>query len=325
MSEQAAATVENRLMYMPISLFATVMGLAGLTIATTKMEQMLGLGDAMSSVLLVLSILVYLGVFIAYGIKLLKFPQAVVHEFNHPIRLSFFPASSIGLILLATASLPHTPTLAFWLWSVGIAVQLVFTLIILSTWMHHERFQVQHSNPAWFIPIVGNILVPIAGVELGYMEVSWFFYSIGLVMWLPLLAVLLNRFFFHPMLPSKLLPTLFILIAPPAVGFISWLKLHHGLLDDTGRILYYFALFTTLLMATQYKHFMKVSFALPWWAYSFPVAAITIATMIMQEKVGGIFFEIMSLVFYGLLVILLFTLVYKTLYAMKHKHICVPE
>ncbi len=191
--------------------------------------------------------------------------------------------------------------------------------------MHHDRFQIQHSNPAWFIPIAGNILVPIAGAELGFLEVSWFFYSIGLLMWLPLLAVLLNRFFFHPMMPSKLLPTLFILIAPPAVGFISWMKLHHSALDDVGRILYYFALFITLLLISQYKFFIKVEFALPWWAYSFPVAAISIASFIMNEQIGGTFFNALSLILYIALVMLMLTLIFKTIQAMLSGKICLPE
>jgi tellurite resistance protein len=310
---------------MPISLFATVMGLAGLTIATQKAEHIWQLDASISSLMLMMSTGVYLLVLFFYGLKCLRYPEAVIHEFNHPIRLSFFPASSIGMILLSIAFLPVSTDISITLWTLGSAIQLIFTLVILSTWMHHEKFQIGHSNPAWFIPIVGNILVPVAGVELGYIEVSWFYFSIGILMWLPLLAVLMNRFFFHPMMPSKLLPTLFILIAPPAVGFISWMKLHHGIMDDMARLLYYFALFTTLLMVAQFKYFKSLQFALPWWAYSFPVAAITIATMIMQEKIGGIFFDIAVPVFYAALVFLLTVLIINTLRAMLQKKICVPE
>lgn len=315
----------SRLEHMPISLFATVMGLAGLTIATQKAGTLLGFGEQPAMALTAVTSLVYLLVFLAYTSKWLKYPEAVKHEFAHPIRLSFFPASSIGMILLSIVYLPYQVDLAFYLWAIGSAVQLLFTLVILSNWIHHDRFQIQHSNPAWFIPIVGNILVPVAGAELGYLEVSWFFYSIGLMMWLPLLAVLLNRFFFHPMMPGKLLPTLFILIAPPAVGFISWMKLHHGVTDDVARILYYFALFTTLLLASQYKFFIKVEFALPWWAYSFPVAAISIASFIMNEHIGGAFFYNLSIVLYISLVLLMITLIVKTIKAMLNGKICIPE
>lgn len=315
----------KRLEHMPISLFATVMGLAGLTIATQKAETLLGFGEQPAMALTAVTSLVYLLVLLAYTSKWLKYPEAVKHEFAHPIRLSFFPASSIGMILLSIVYLPYQLDLAFYLWAIGSTVQLLFTLVVLSNWIHHDRFQIQHSNPAWFIPIVGNVLVPIAGAELGYLEVSWFFYSIGLMMWLPLLAVLLNRFFFHPMMPGKLLPTLFILIAPPAVGFISWMKLHHGVTDDVARILYYFALFTTLLLASQYKFFIKVEFALPWWAYSFPIAAITIASFIMNEHIGGVFFYCLSIVLYISLLLLMIMLIVKTVKAMLNGKICVPE
>jgi len=32
-------------------------------------------------------------------------------------------------------------------------------LVILSFWIHHQGFEIQHSNPAWFIPMVGNVLI----------------------------------------------------------------------------------------------------------------------------------------------------------------------
>lgn len=315
----------NRLEHLPISLFATVMGLAGLTIATQKAEQVWGLSQIASQGLLVVTLSVYTLLFFAYLVKWIKYPLAVKAEFNHPIRMSFFPASSIGLILLSIALVHNNAQIAFWLWAIGAVAQMIFTLIILSHWIHHDNVQIQHSTPAWFIPIVGNILVPLAGIELGYSEISWFYFSVGIIMWLPLQAILLNRFFFHPMLPTKLLPTLFILIAPPAVGFLSWLKLQNGVLDSEARLLYYFSLFITLLMMTQWKHFSKVSFALPWWAYSFPIAAITIATFTMQQQIGGIFFETLAIALYVSLVALMSLLIYKTIQAIYLHKICVPE
>ncbi len=318
-------TSHSRLEHFPVSFFAIVMGLAGLTLTVERAQHIWDWPSLAGEILFGLSALTYLAIAATYMLKLARHPGAVIAEFNHPIRLSFFPAMSIGLILLGTAALENHPALALALWSVGSAAQLLFTLIILSTWIHHERFQIQHSNPAWFIPIVGNILVPVAGVQLGFPEVSWFFFSIGLVFWIVLLSILMNRFFFHPMMPGKLLPTLFILIAPPAVGFVAWVKLHHGVVDDAARILYYTALFTTLLLFFQIKHFAKVQFALPWWAYSFPMAAITLASSVMLEKVGGAFFASLTPILYTLLFVLLAVLVINTIRAMLRKEICLPE
>jgi len=319
------AAAQGRLEHMPVSMFSIVMGLAGTTIALEKAEHLWAWSVSPSAVMLALTALVFVAISAAYSAKFVLHRKHVVAEFNHPIRLSFFPAMSIGMLLLAIAAMGHYPGVSLVLWAVGATVQLLFTLAILSNWMHHEKFQVQHSNPAWFIPIVGNILVPIAGVPLGFQEVSWFYFSVGLMMWTPLLAVLFNRFFFHPMVPSKLLPTLFILIAPPAVGFISWVKLHNGVVDDVARIFYYFGLFITLLLLAQAKYFMKVSFALPWWAYTFPVAALTIATSVMLEKVGGSFFAMLFPLLLSALVVLVSVICVRTVIAMMRGQICVPE
>jgi tellurite resistance protein len=325
MNTPAAVAPPGRLEHMPVSLFAVVMGLAGTTIALEKAEHLWSWQLAPSSILLWLSAVVYALISLAYLSKWVRHRQQVIEEFRHPVRMSFFPAMSIGMLLLAVAFLGHQTGVSMVLWVVGSGVQLAFTLAILSTWMHHDKFQVQHSNPAWFIPIVGNILVPIAGVPLGFREVSWFYFSVGLMMWIPLLAVLLNRFFFHPMMPAKLMPTLFILIAPPAVGFIAWVKLHHGVVDDAARIFYYFALFTTLLLFSQIRHFVKLAFALPWWAYSFPMAAMTIATMVMLEKVGGGLFAVLAPVLLGMLLLLVLMLSVRTIGAMLRGQIFLPE
>ncbi|MDR3370976.1 SLAC1 anion channel family protein [Rhodoferax sp.] len=324
-SAAAPAAPNGRLEHMPVSMFSIVMGLAGTTIALEKAEHRWAWSVSPSSVLLAVTAAVFVLISLAHLSKFILHHEQVVAEFNNPIRLSFFPTMSIGMLLLAIAALGHFSDISLYLWTTGATVQLLFTLAILSNWMHHEKFQVQHSNPAWFIPIVGNILVPIAGVPLGYQEISWFYFSVGLMMWTPLLAVLFNRFFFHPMIPDKLLPTLFILIAPPAVGFISWVKLHGGVVDDMARILYYFGLFIMLLLLAQAKYFVKVSFALPWWAYTFPVAALTIATSVMAEKVGGGFFATLFPVLLTALVLLVSVISVRTIIAVMRGQICVPE
>ncbi len=322
----ASSPPQAWLAHFPISFFAIVMGLAGFTIAIEKAETLWAVPPVASPILFVLSATIYGVIAVIYAVKWGVFPEQVLHELRHPVRLSFFPTLSISLILLAVAGFPLLPpSIVLGLWAVGSSIQLFLTLFILSTWMHQPHFETHHSNPAWFIPIVGNILVPIAGVPLGFVEIAWFFFSIGLVFWIVLLTLMMNRFFFHPPIVPKLLPTLFILIAPPAVGFLSWMRLHGGQLDDFGRILYYMGLFTTLLLVFQSARFAQVPFALPWWAYSFPTAAITIASLTMFEAVGGLFFLGLSLLLLVLLTLLIVVLILHTVNALLRHRIFHPE
>ncbi len=179
-------------------------------------------------------------------------------------------------------------------------LHLAFTLYVVNVWMHHEHFKIQHMNPAWFIPAVGNVLVPVAGVPLGYVDVSWFFFSVGMLFWVMLMTIIFYRVLFHDPIDERLLPTLFILIAPPAVGFIAYSRLVPEL-DPFARVLYYGGLFLTLLLFTQAGRFLRLRFFLSWWAYSFPLAAISIASLVMFERSGTDLYRYLGL---GLLTLL---------------------
>lgn len=311
--------------HLPVSLFASVMGIAGLAIATQKLETVYSLSTWSSSVILGVSAIVWVGLFLAYAVKILKFPNAVVSELNHPIRLSFFPTISIGVLLVSIGSMQLFPMAAELLWWIGASSQLLFTLLILDRWIHHEHFRTEHNSPAWFIPIVGNILVPVAGAEFGYLEISYFFYALGIIFWLPLLAISLNRAFFFSAIPKRLLPTLFILIAPPAVGFISWLKLHSGNLDDFGIILFYVAVFLLLMLLVQARHFIGLPFALPWWAYTFPLAALDIAGFAFYGVIPQAHYLYFAVSLYAVLASVVLVVSFKTLQAGLKGSIFLPE
>ena len=320
----SADTQPSQLEYFPISWFATVMGLAGGAIAWNKAALVFGISDVPGSALSVVAATTFVILSGLYLAKAIRFPHRVTEEFRHPVRLSFFPAISISLILLSVTTLDSQPALSRALWWTGASLHLALTLYVVSAWVHHETFQIQHTNPTWFIPVVGNVLVPIAGVHHAPIEISWFFFSIGLVFWIALFTIILNRMIFHGILPTRLMPTLFILIAPPAVAFIAYLRLTHEI-DAFARIMYYAALFIALLLTVQVKVFLRCEFYLSWWACSFPIAALTVATLIMHEITRFSFFGTLAWVLLAVLSLILVGLVAKTAQAVRQRTICVPE
>ena len=314
----------TRLEHFPITFFAMIMGITGLTLAWEKAAQVFGAPIVISQALLIISASLFVVVTIIFLLKVLLKGAAVQAEFAHPIKLSFFPAFSISMLLLSIATLNLSEQLSFLLWAAGSALHLLFTLYVLTQWIHHPKFQIAHSTPAWFIPVVGNILVPIAGVEHGFIELSWFFFSIGLVYWIILKTLILNRMLFHDPLPEKMLPTLFILIAPPAVGFISYIKLN-GELDNFARILYYSAIFLVLLLLSQLPRFTRINFYMSWWAYSFPLAASAIATQLIYSLTGDVFFYYLAFALLALATTVILLLLARTAVAIVRNEICQPE
>jgi tellurite resistance protein len=281
-----AGVADSWLRHVPVPLFAVGMGVTGLGIAWRKAAQVAGAPAIVGEVVIVLAAVLFAAVGLLYAAKALRHPQAVAAEFRHPIRSNFFAALSISLLLLSVGALPLGAAVALPLWSLGAAVHLGLTLHLLGRWIVHNH-DIHHSSPAWFIPVVGNIVVPLAGVPLGQIEVSWFFFSVGVVFWIVLFTVIFYRVVFHDALPVKFVPTLFILIAPPAVGYLSWTALSGGGPDPLGRILVHTALFLTLLLATLVRQFLRVPFAVSWWAYTFPLAAITVATLDHAHRIAS--------------------------------------
>lgn len=314
----------SRLRHFPVAFFAVVMGLAGLTIAWKRAEGVFHFPVVVSGAMEWLTVLAFIAIALAYAAKLATYPAEVAKELRHPVRLNFVPTISIGLVLLSIILLERHFDPAKWLWTAGAAMQLGFTLYVMNAWIHRAGIEVTHVSPAWFIPVVGNVLVPIAGVRFFPAELSWFFFSLGIVFWPVLLTIVMYRLFFHAPLPERLTPTLFILVAPPAVGCIAYFALT-GTIDAFARILYYGALAFTLLLATNAARFLKTRFFLSAWAYSFPLAAMTIATLLMAHQVGGVVFEWMALALLAALTVVVALLLLRTALAISRREICVEE
>jgi len=315
----------SRLEHAPITFFATVMGLAGLTLALHAAETAYGLDPVASRLARVATIAVFLAVTALYAAKIVLWTKAVVAEWNHPVRLAFFPTVSISLLLLSITALDDWPGLARWLWLVGGVGQGVLTLAVISGWIGTRSFQHGHLNPAWFIPAVGNVIVPVAGVPLGYIELSWLFFSAGMLFWIVLLTLVFNRLVFHDPLPGRLQPTLVILIAPPAVAFVAWLRLNGGAVDATAHVLLSLAYVFAAIVAVQAPKLPSLPFALSFWALSFPLAAITIASFVYARVAASAGHLWIGTGFLALLVAVILGLVARTAVAIRRGEICRPE
>jgi len=315
---------KRTLEFMPIQLFAIIMGLSGFAIMFAKAYHLLGVPYGIYAIILLVDTVLFLAIFTAYMFKLLLFTEAVKKEFYHPIKSSFMAAISISFLLLSIAYYDYAPTLSVLLWYIGTPLQLTFTLIVIRYWIHND-LQVVHSNPAWFIPIVGNLLVPIIGVEAAPMFVSLFFFSLGMFFWLVLFTMMMYRIVFHHPLAKKLIPTFFIFIAPPAVGFVSYFRITNGSIDMFSMFLYAIGLFILILLLFMIKMYDTKEFFISWWAYTFPLAAITIATLMMHMVFDNSMTYMLSIGLILLTSIVVGFVTLKTLEACRAQKICIEE
>lgn len=267
------------------SWFVLVMGLAGLSLAWHRAVPQMGPAAAAAANLIgALAAAVFAVLAVATLLRRQRYPEAWAEDLKHPLRHVFVAAIPVAVILLATVAVA-----AGWrgvaveaLWWLGAAGQLFVTLWVMARWWRSPNGLPWASvTPALFIPVVGNVLVPLAGVPLGRPEWAAAQFGIGVFFWLVVSALLVVRLAVQGLWPERLLPASFILVAPPAV--IGTAALQFGLPSGIGWALWGVALFALLWVLPLLRRIADQPVGLTHWAMGFPLAAFTALTL----RLGG--------------------------------------
>lgn len=270
--------------------YAVVMGLAGLSLAWHRAVPLMGDGaGAAAMVIGALAAAVFVLLLVLTAWRGFSHAEAWAEDRRHPVRHTFIAALPIAALLVATAAVatlgPSVP--ADGLWWVGSLSQLYVTVWVLARWWRGNQaggLQWAGVTPALFIPIVGNVLAPLAGVPLGHVEWAAAQFGIGLMFWPLAMALIVSRVAIAGLWPERLRPTVFIFIAPPAVVGLSSLQLGAPLV--LGWVLWGMALFSLLWAASQARLIAAQPFGLPHWGMSFPLAAFAALTLRLAQPGG---------------------------------------
>ena len=283
-SPAAAPRVQGSVRNLPVNLFASVMGLSGLALAWRLAHDSLGapaiVGEAIGAFALVVFLLIAAG----YLTKLARHPQAVRAEFHHPVAGNFFGTIAISVLLLSAIVAPYSAPLAHFAWTVGLLATFALSFIGLSRLLKGQ-VDASLAVPAWIIPGVATLDIPVTGAHMPMAwapEVNLAASAIGVVLALVLFTMIVGRLVHRDPLAPAMEPSLMILVAPFAVGFLAYTNIV-GEIDRFASLLFYFGLFMFAVVAP--KVFRRgASFAPSWWAIGFPMAALANAALKYAES-----------------------------------------
>jgi tellurite resistance protein len=261
--------------YLPVSLFASVMGLSGLGAAWRLAADRYGLSVLVSEGLGLLAVCVFIALASAYLVKAISAPDAVRAEFVHPIAGNFFGTILVSMLLLPVQLAPVSLTCARAVWIVGTVGMFGFAWLIVNRWMRGGQ-QVRNATPAWIIPVVGLLDIPLAVPSLMLAPADSLTtpcVAIGMFFAIPIFTIIFSRSLFEEPLPPALQPTLMILVAPFAVGFSAYV-MTTGHVDRFATGLYGLMLFVLAILLGRLRSLARCCpFRVAWWAVSFPLAA----------------------------------------------------
>lgn len=287
--------------------FSLVMGLCGLSLAWHRAGPLLGdMAEGLALVAGLAALVVFVALQVASLLRWQRYPAALAEDLKHPVRHAFVAAFPVSLLLLATVGVAldgASGALApAWraLWWAGSLGQLWATLWVLGRWLAPAVGATPGNTGLWpsvtpvlLIPVVGNVLAPLAGVPLGHGGWAMAQFGIGAFFWPVVLTLMLARRIAHSPLPERLLPAWMITVAPPAViGLVLAQPGERGQAPLWAvQALWGIALFFLLWVAPVLKRAVAQPFGIPFWALSFPLAAFTTLTLrllALQEPAGGL-------------------------------------
>ena len=309
----AAAAAPPSIRHLPVNLFASVMGLAGLGLAWRAAAAVYGIGLLPADVIGCLAVVVFLALAAAYAVKATAHPDAVRAEFAHPVMGNFFGTIAIAVLLLSAVLRPQFPQLSQAIWVTGVLLTVGLTFVVVSTLLR-GGLEGSHAVPALLIPGVATLDITVTGASLPLTwarEMNLCAVGVCSVLALFLLGLVIHRLTHREALPKAMTPSLMILIAPFEVGFLAYTSFT-GRVDDFAALLFFAGLFLFAVLAT--KVFRRdVPFSPAWWAISFPIAALVNAAIRYAGSARGWAFDAIAWTLLLLLTLALLVLLLRTL------------
>ncbi|MNZ47181.1 Tellurite resistance protein TehA [compost metagenome] len=305
----STASIKN----LPVNLFGSVMGLAGLSLAWRLAHQHFGVSPLIGEAIGMFAAAVFAVLVAGYLTKLARYPQAVTGEFKHPIAGNFFGTITIALLLLSAVAAPYSQTLGQVLWVLGSALTIVLGGLVVFR-LFNGKQDLQHAVPAWLIPGVATLDIAVTGAHMPMAwaaELNLFAVAVGTALALIFFTTIFARLVHQEPLAKGMTPSLMILVAPFEVGFLAYTNLF-GVIDHFAALLFYFGLFLAVVLG--FKVFSRdVPFAPSWWAISFPLAALSNAALKYAEMKDSLPLQVIAWAILVFLSIALAVLTVKTL------------
>nr|XP_016440863.1 PREDICTED: S-type anion channel SLAH4-like [Nicotiana tabacum] len=237
-------------------------------------------------------------------------------EFLHHVGVNYLFAPWISWLILLEShpfiAPKHVGFKALW-WVFAVPV-IVLDVKIYGQWFTKgKRLLTAVANPTSHLSVIGNLVGARAAAKMGWQEVSVCLFSLGMVHYLVLFVTLYQRLSGSDRLPAMLRPVFFLFFAAPSMASLAWASIT-GSFDTASKMLFFLSLFlfTTLICRpTLFKKSMR-KFNVAWWAYSYPVTLLALASTRYAKEVKGKVSHTIMLILSSLSVLVIIALLLST-------------
>ncbi|CAN4092106.1 unnamed protein product [Withania somnifera] len=218
--------------------------------------------------------------------------KLVKSEFLHPVGVNYLFAPWISWLLLLQSvpfTIPNLDHSCQFVWWIFVVPVVILDVKIYGQWFTTEkRFLSMVANPTSQLSVLGNLVGAWIASQMDWKESAICIFTLGLTHYLVVFITLYQRLSGSNRLPALLRPTFFLFVAAPSMASLAWASIS-GDFDMPCRMLFFLSLFlfTSLVCRpTLFKKSMR-KFNVAWWAYSFPLTFLALASAQYAHQVEG--------------------------------------
>jgi tellurite resistance protein len=203
-------------------------------------------------------------------------PKTVLADLTDSAIGPFFSLLPIIGMLLAVGLDPYAFAAARLLFLVFFVATVLLGGWYMGQWIV-AALDLHKFGPGYFLPTVaGGLLGADSAASFGLIELGWMSFGIGMIAWLILGPIILNRLYFRPDLPAALIPTLAIVIVPSVIAGNAYFVLTGGRIDLFAYVLAGYTVLMALVQLRLVPLYLKLHFTPGFWAFTFSYAATAV-------------------------------------------------
>ncbi len=264
----------------PPNFFGVGFGLAGLGEVWRVAGHYGRVPAVVATVLAVLSGLAWLAVLLAYLRYVMADRPALARDFADPALAPFLSlALIIPMFLAVLGVVPYAPRLGKLLFDVFLALTVILGSWLTGQWIYGP-LELDKFHPGYLLPTVAGGLIGSDGAAIvGQHRLAEVMFGFGVLSWLTIGSIIVGRLFLRPPLPTQLLPTLTIEVAPAAVASLAWFDNHGDHIDVVTAALAGYGLLMVLAQLRLLPAYRRLPFMPGTWSFAFSWSAVASAAL----------------------------------------------
>ncbi|NJD99044.1 C4-dicarboxylate ABC transporter [Thermococcus sp. LS1] len=278
------------------SWFASVMGTGALALVSKAYSSKLPILESFAEFLVYLNTVLFFVLLIPWVLRWIKYRENALADLHHPVLGNFYGTIAIAMLVLSADYLTilGNTSVAWAFWLAGTPLTIFFALLIPYLVFTSEGVDTKAITPAWFIPPVGLIVIPISGAKLMTLAsgtarevmafIDYFAWGAGFFLYLALFAIVMYRLITHEPMPCGIAPSIWINLGPIGAGTSTlyalvkasdFITVKEPLLTF-GLFFWGFGVWwfiMAVLLTLHYIRKLNLPYSLAWWAFIFPFGA----------------------------------------------------